>query len=141
MANTPDRPRVRFSLRWKIILPYIFLALVFALVATLFVNKLVVQAEAVRFLRQLRDCGQQAVDEVVRIEDRLLEIERAIAFTEGVPEAVALGNSEDLRDRIISTVINRIVAIRNLAMASSKMMNRKKTMTPRFTVQKNDCLM
>ncbi len=111
MANTPDRPQVRFSLRWKIILPFIFLALAFALVATLFVNKLVVQAEAVRFLRQLRDCGQQAVDEVVRIEDRLLEIERAIAYTEGVAEAVALGNSEGLRDRIISTLINADVDV------------------------------
>jgi class 3 adenylate cyclase len=111
MANKTDRPQVRFSLRWKIILPFIFLALVLALVATLFVNKLVVQAEAVRFLRQLRDCGQQAVDEVVRIEDRLLEIERAIAYTEGVAEAVALGNSEGLRDRIISTLINADVDV------------------------------
>jgi len=101
-----DRPRVRFSLRWKITLPFMFLALVLALAATLIVNQILGEADRVRFLRQLRDSGQQATDEVVRVEERLLEIERAIANTEGVPEAVALSDSEDLRERVLTLVFN-----------------------------------
>jgi class 3 adenylate cyclase len=101
-----DRPRVRFSLRWKITLPFMFLALMLALAATVIVNRVLGEAEEVRFLRQLADSGQQAADEVVRIEERLLEIERAIANTEGVAPAVALNDSEALRERVLSLVFN-----------------------------------
>jgi class 3 adenylate cyclase len=69
------------------------------------------QDEELRFLRQLRDSGQQVVDEVVRVESRLLEIQRAIANTEGVPEATALSDAETLRARILQTVINSDVDV------------------------------
>jgi len=105
-TSPSDIPRVRLSLRWKITVPFMLLALVIGLGATVFVNRLFGQADEVRFLRQLRDSGQQATDEVVRVEQRLLEIERAIANTEGVPEAIALGNAEDLRDRVLSLAFN-----------------------------------
>lgn len=101
-----QRPRVRFSLRWKIALPFMLLALILGLGAVFFVTRILGQSEQVRFLRQLRDSGQQAVDEVVRIEDNLLEVERAIANTEGIPEAVALADAEELRARVLSLVIN-----------------------------------
>ena len=110
-TSSSDQPRVRFSLRWKITLPFMFLALVLGLAATVIVNQFLGEAEKVRFLRQLIDSGQQAADEVVRIEDRLLEIERAIANTEGVPEAVALSDSEDLRERVLSLVFNTDVDV------------------------------
>lgn len=106
MTTQPDHPRFIFSLRWKIILPFMFLALFIGLGATVFVNQLSGQENELRLVRQLRDSGQQATDEVVRIEERLLEIERAIADTEGVPDAVAFGDSEELRQRILSLVIN-----------------------------------
>lgn len=104
-------PHFIFSLRWKIILPFITLALL--LIAGLSILLLRQQGEAdeLRFLRQLRDSGQQVVDEVVRVESRLLEIERAIANTEGVPEAAALSDAETLRSRILQTVINSDVDV------------------------------
>lgn len=110
-TSSSDQPRVRFSLRWKITLPFMFLALVLGLVATVIVNQFLGEAEKVRFLRQLIDSGQQAADEVVRVEERLLEIERAIANTEGVPEAVALSDAEDLRERVLSLVFNTDVDV------------------------------
>jgi len=111
-ATSPsEKPRVRVSLRWKITLPFMFLALVLGLGATVFVNRLFGEADKVRFLRQLRDSGQQVTDEVVRVEERLLEIERAIANTEGVPEAIALGDAEDLRGRVLSLAINADVDV------------------------------
>ncbi len=100
------RKRVRFSLRWKITLPFIFLALALGLGAAFLVNQLLRQTEEFQFLRQLVDSGQQATDAVVRIEVDLLEVERLVANTEGVSQAAALQNAEDLRARILPLVIN-----------------------------------
>lgn len=96
----------RFSLRWKIILPFVLLALLLITGMAILLTRQRSEADEVRFLRQLRDSGQQVVDEVVRVESRLLEIERAVANTEGVPVAAALSDAETLRARILQTVIN-----------------------------------
>ncbi|TFH32072.1 MAG: hypothetical protein E4G99_13195, partial [Anaerolineales bacterium] len=106
MENERDKPRVRFSLRWKIIMPFMLLALVLGLGVVFLVNRQFSQADEVRFLRQLRDGGQQAADEIVRVEDRLLEVQRTIANTQGVPEALALLQAERLRSLILQTVVN-----------------------------------
>ncbi len=106
MEQQINPPRVRFSIRWKIILPFILLALVLGLGVVFLVNRQFGQADEVRFLRQLRDSGQQATDEVVRIEERLLEVQRTIANTEGVPEALALLQAERLRSIILQTMVN-----------------------------------
>ncbi|NIS79794.1 MAG: HAMP domain-containing protein [Anaerolineales bacterium] len=111
MSTTTESPPVRISLRWKITIPFILIALILALGATVAISRLSVQAEQLRFLRQLRDSGQRATDEVVRIEDRMLEIERAIANTEGVADAVALGDAEALRERILGLIINSKVDV------------------------------
>ena len=100
-----EQPRVRISLRWKITLPFIVLALALGLGLGFLVNQQLSQAEEVSFLRQLRDSGQQAADEVVRIEARLLEVQRAISNTEGVPKAVALSRADELRARILQIVV------------------------------------
>jgi HAMP domain-containing protein len=100
------KKRVRFSLRWKITLPFIFLALTLGLGAAFLVNQLLKQTEENQFLRQLADSGQQATDAVVRIEVDLLEVERLMANTEGVSQSVQLQNAEDLRSRILPLVIN-----------------------------------
>ncbi len=94
------------SLRWKIILPFLILVLLLSLGMALLVSRQQSQAEEVRFLRQLRDSGQQAVDELVRQEARLLEVERVIANTEGVPEAAALSDAEALRARVLQILVN-----------------------------------
>jgi class 3 adenylate cyclase len=106
MEQERETTRVRFSIRWKIILPFIFLALALGLGVVYLVNRQFGQADEVRFLRQLRDSGQQATDEVVRIEERLLEVQRTIANTQGVPEALAQLQSERLRNIILQTVVN-----------------------------------
>ena len=57
-------------------MPFILLALILGLGATLLVNDLLSQEETDRFLRQLVDAGQQATDAVVRIEIDMLGLER-----------------------------------------------------------------
>lgn len=106
-ASGPQhRPRVRFSLRWKITLPYMFLALILGLGATLLVNRLYGEREQERFLLLLGDSGQQAADGVVRVERDLLEVERLVANTTGVLEAVSASQAEELRLLVLPLVVN-----------------------------------
>lgn len=104
--SKPLSPRVRFSLRWKIAIPFLLLALALGLGFLYLVNRLIREGEEERFVRQLAASGQQAVDALVRQEADLLELERLIANTEGVGEAAYLGNAEDLRDRVLPAVVN-----------------------------------
>ena len=82
------------------------LAMVLGLGAALLINDLLSQEDTDRFLRQLVDAGQQATDAVVRSVIDMLELERLIANTEGVAEAVTVGNAEDLRARVLPLVLN-----------------------------------
>jgi adenylate cyclase len=100
------KDRVRFSLRWKITLPFIFLALILGFGAAFLVNQLLNQTEELQFLRQLADSGKQTTDAVVRMETDLLEVERLIANTEGISQGVGLQNAEDLRARVLPLIIN-----------------------------------
>lgn len=99
-------PKVRFSLRWKITLPFMLLALVLALLLAYLLNQLLSQGDRDLFVRQLADRGQQTVDAVARTEINLLEVERLVANTEGVTEAIVGGDAEDLRARVLPVVIN-----------------------------------
>ena len=49
-SGPKDPPRMRFSLRWKITLPYMLLALILGLGGTLLVNRLYAEREQERFL-------------------------------------------------------------------------------------------
>jgi len=107
MSTQPSRaPRVRFSLLWKITLPFVFLSMVLGLGATYLVNTFLSQEEADRFVRQLVDGGQQAKDALVRVEIDLLTLERLAANTAGVAESAAIGDAEDLRQRVLPPVLN-----------------------------------
>jgi class 3 adenylate cyclase len=101
----PRRLRPRFSLRWKITLPFMILALALGLGVVYILNQIQRADEQERMLRQLTNSGQQAADGVVRAESALLNVERLIAFTEGVPEAVAQEDAETLRESVLPVVV------------------------------------
>jgi adenylate cyclase len=105
-ANNTEYPRVRFSLRWKITLPFMLLALMLGLGASYLVSGYLASSAQERFLRQLSDSGQQALDGVVRTEAELLALERLVANTDGVFEAVQAEDAEDLRSRILPLVVS-----------------------------------
>ncbi|HET7012148.1 MAG TPA: HAMP domain-containing protein [Anaerolineales bacterium] len=99
-------PRVGLSLRWKITLPYMFLALGLGLIAILLINRLAAERARDRFTLLLADSGQQATDAVVRVERDLLEVERVAANTQGVLEAAVASDAEQLRVLILPVVVN-----------------------------------
>jgi len=99
-------PTPRFSLRWKITLPFILLALLLSLGMVYLLSRIAGQEQQNRYLRQLTDSGQQAADAVVRAESDLLAIERLIANTLGVLDGVQQADSEALRARVLPLVVN-----------------------------------
>jgi len=75
-------------IRWKIVLPYAFLTVVLAAAGSYVATHLVTGSLSERFDNQLAESGRVVADAVVRKERDHLETVRAVAFTEGVPEAV-----------------------------------------------------
>ncbi len=85
------RPRrwLAFSqLRFKIASPYVFLAIVVAIVAAFLITRLIHGSLEERFQNALLDAGRLAADALALRERDLLTTLRATAFTQGLPRAV-----------------------------------------------------
>jgi class 3 adenylate cyclase/CheY-like chemotaxis protein len=89
--------QVRMPVRVKITLPYLLLAMLFALGSAYLISRIVLESIQDRFLNQLVATGKQSQDWVVTEENRLLETLRLVSNTQGVSDAIQAGNSETLR--------------------------------------------
>lgn len=92
------------SIRNKIIIPYALLTLVLAVLGVFIVTRLVAGSFEDRLKNQLINTGRLVSDEVVNRERDRLEIQRAVANTEGVPNALVNRNFAEL-DRLISPLM------------------------------------
>ena len=88
------------SLRTKIILPYMLLALLLAIGAAYIGTRVVFDSIEERFVNQLIEAGKLASEWMVREENRLLATQRIIAYAEGIPEGIQAQNAERLRELI-----------------------------------------
>lgn len=104
-------PSAGMSIKWRITLPFVFLALIMGLGATLIVNQILNESSQERFWRQVADSGKQAADAIVRREMDLLEVGRLIANTEGVLDSAALADAEGIRERVLPLVINADLSV------------------------------
>jgi signal transduction histidine kinase len=78
-----------FRLRGQLIVPYVLLSMVTAMVGILIVTRLVTSSIRERFVNQLYEASRVASDGVVRRERAQLQSLRLMAYTVGVPEALA----------------------------------------------------
>ena len=99
----------RRHIRWKIILPYVFLSAVLAVIATYLVTRLVTSSLTDRFDNQLVEAGRVTADDVVRKEREHLETVRAVAFTEGVAESIQGKDQERLQGLVEPVAANAAV--------------------------------
>ncbi len=74
-------------LRWKIITPYMILALALAVCGTYLVTKLITGSLQERFNNQIAAASTVASDSLVRRERKHLETVRGVAFSDGVAAA------------------------------------------------------
>jgi len=94
------------SLRIKLVVPYVFLTLITAMIGTFVVTRLVTSSVRERFANQLLEAGRVASDGFVRRERTHLETLRLMAFTQGVPEALAAGDAGQLQQLLYPLVVN-----------------------------------
>jgi putative nucleotidyltransferase with HDIG domain len=90
-------------IRWKIVLPYAFLTVVLAVVGSYLATKAVTGSLEERFQRQLTEAGGVVADKVVRKEREHLETVRAVAFTDGVSNAVQ-GHDRGALDSLVQPI-------------------------------------
>jgi signal transduction histidine kinase len=94
------------SLRIKLVVPYVFLTLLTAMIGTFVVTRLVTSSVRERFANQLLEAGRVASDGIVRRERAHLETLRLMAFTQGVPEALAAEDGDQLQQLLYPLVVN-----------------------------------
>jgi putative nucleotidyltransferase with HDIG domain len=87
-------------IRWKIILPYVFLSALVAIVGAYLMTRLVTGSLTERFNNQLAEAGRVTADAVVRKEREHLETVRAVAFTEGVADSIQASDRKRLEDLV-----------------------------------------
>jgi putative nucleotidyltransferase with HDIG domain len=99
----------KHHIRWKIILPYVFLSAILAIVATYLVTRLVTSSLTERFDNQLVEAGRVTADDTVRKEREHLETVRAVAFTEGVAAAIQSKDGQRLESLVEPVAANAAV--------------------------------
>jgi len=81
-----------FSLRGKIVVPFLALTVLTALVGTFIVTRLTAGSARERFTNQLYESSRLAAAAVVDQESRHLSVLRLMVFTEGLPAALLSGD-------------------------------------------------
>lgn len=95
------------SIRAKITLPYLVLALFLAVAAGYVVTQMVYDTVEERFSSQLIEAGKLGAERMVVEEDRLLATLRALAHSDGVAEGLQAAAPEALREGTFGTIVNQ----------------------------------
>jgi hypothetical protein len=99
-------PDSLISIRTKIILPYLLLAIAIAIAAGYMAWQVASDSIQERFVNQLIEVGKLANEGMVRQEDQMLETLRLLANTSGMPEAISNRDASMLRDLTLPLAIN-----------------------------------
>ncbi len=98
--------RLFAGLRAKLILPYVLLTMLIAMAGVFVITRLVTSRFQERFYNQLLEASRVAADGIVRQERTHLEDLRLMAFTQGVPQAMAERDVETLRGLLLPLAVN-----------------------------------
>ncbi len=106
-AEAPRKlPRVRVPVRLKITVPYLALALVFALASAYVISQIVLQSVEDRFVNQLIASGRQTSDWMVREENRLLTTLRSLSNSQGMADAILKQDADTARSLALPVAAN-----------------------------------
>jgi signal transduction histidine kinase len=107
------------SISNKIIIPYALLTLVLATLGVYIVTGLVAGSFEARLKNQLLEAGQVVSNEVVNRERARLEVERLVANTEGVAQALVDRNINKL-DKLVAPIIANYKGIDGVLMLDTQ---------------------
>jgi len=94
------------SIRTKIILPYLLLALAIVIAAGYMAWQVASDSIQERFVNQLIEVGKLANESMVRQEDQMLETLRLLANTSGMPAAITSQDTSTLRNLALPLAVN-----------------------------------
>ncbi|MCB0033123.1 MAG: HAMP domain-containing protein, partial [Anaerolineales bacterium] len=98
--------RVFTSVSTKIIFPYLILTMIVGGVGAFVVTNLATSTLQERFDNQLLDAGRIVSESIIDLEQERLEVLRAVAFTEGLPQSLANQDIEALEQLIPPIGVN-----------------------------------
>ena len=102
----------QMSIRFKVILPYLFLTLIVAVTGTYVVTRLVSSSLSERLSNQLLEAGRVVSDTMARQEIKHLEAARLVAYTRGMGDALQEGNVEKVS--LLATPLTGGLNVENL---------------------------
>jgi HD-GYP domain-containing protein (c-di-GMP phosphodiesterase class II) len=111
-AETPhfsSTEKIKWPIRLKITLPYLFLALVVASGVTALFWRVVLENVDERFNNQLYEAGRLTSDAMLSVENNLIETVRLFTNTEGVTGALQQNDAEELRRLALGVAVNNQV--------------------------------
>ena len=94
------------SIRTKLTLPYIFLALLIAMAGGIIVTQVLLGSLEERFTNQLIETRQLASELMVREEDRLLGTLRLLSHIQGIAEIIPLADKNKILDLVYPISFN-----------------------------------
>ena len=95
-----------FSIRTKLTIPYIILALFIAIVGGIIVTQVLLGSLEERFTNQMIETRKLASESMVREEDRMLGTLRLLSHTQGIAETISLGDKQKIIDLIYPVTYN-----------------------------------
>lgn len=95
-----------FSIRTKLTIPYIILALFIAIVGGIIVTQVLLGSLEERFTNQMIETRKLASESMVREEDRMLGTLRLLSHTQGIAETIPLGDKQKIIDLIYPVTYN-----------------------------------
>lgn len=95
-----------FSIRTKLTIPYIVLALFIAIVGGIIVTQVLLGSVEERFTNQMIETRKLASESMVREEDRMLGTLRLLSHTQGIAETIPLGDKQKIIDLIYPVTYN-----------------------------------
>ena len=99
-------PKIRYSVRLKIILPYLLLSLLLAMGAGYVVSQAAIDTIERRFVNNLIEVGKLTNAWLVEEEGNRRETMRQLAFTDGLSESVLENNAVRTRELVLGLAIN-----------------------------------
>ncbi len=95
-----------FSIRTKLTLPYIILALLIAIVGGIIVTQVLLGSLEERFTNQMIESRKLASESMVREEDRMLGTLRLLSHTQAMAETISLEDKQKILDLIYPVTFN-----------------------------------
>ncbi len=91
------------SIRFKVILPYLFLTLIVAITGVYVVTRLVTNSLSERLTNQLLEAGRVVSDGIARQETLHIDNARILSYTRGVAEALQANDTPTLQTIVLPT--------------------------------------